>query len=247
MLGDYAAIAEPDLLLQTGTERHPTGVADLFGKRFVTCSETEDGKKLAEGLFKRLTGDRTIKARRMHENFFTFPRTFKVFLATNKKPEVKGQDYATWRRIRLVPFNATFVKAGEPINPPAVRREDPTLGAALLQELPGILNLMVEACLDWQRNGLRPPKAVVAATEDYRQSMDHLPEFIAEACIQDKKGRVATDILYTMYTKWCRNSNYEPMSKRTFGGNINRMGYELVPSNGRHYRSGLKLRTTIEG
>jgi putative DNA primase/helicase len=221
-------------------------VADLFGKRFVVTSETEDGKRLAEALFKRLTGDRSIKARYMHENFFEFNRTFKVFLATNYKPEVKGRDYATWRRIRLVPFNATFVKAGEPIRPPDVRREDPTLGAALLEELPGILVLMVEACLDWQCNGLRPPAAVVAATEEYRQSMDHLPEFIAEACIEDPKGRIATDILYIMYTKWCRNSNYEPMSRRTFGANVGKRGYELVPSNGRTYRRGLKLRTTTE-
>jgi putative DNA primase/helicase len=116
----------------------------------------------------------------------------------------------------------------------------------LLEELPGILNLMIEACLDWQRNGLRPPAAVLAATEGYRQSMDHLPEFIAEACVPDEKGRVATDILYTMYAKWCRNSNYEPMSKRTFGGNVGRMGYELQPANGRTYRVGLKLRTTTD-
>jgi putative DNA primase/helicase len=182
ILGDYATQAEPDLLLQAGRDRHPTGVADLFGRRFVVTSETDDGKKLAEALFKRLTGDGIIKARRMREDFFEFRRTFKVFLATNHKPEVQGRDHATWRRIRLVPFGVTFVKQGEPINPPLVLPEDPHLGDALIQEAPGILAFMVKGCLDWQRDGLKPPDAVITATNEYRAETDHLPEFITEEC-----------------------------------------------------------------
>jgi P4 family phage/plasmid primase-like protien len=121
MLGDYAMIADPDLLLVTGTDRHPTGVADLCGKRCVFTSETEDGRQMAVALMKRLTGDAKIKARHMREDFFEFRRTFKLFHATNPLPEVTAQDHATWRRIRRVPFNVTFVDPtidSRPISPP---------------------------------------------------------------------------------------------------------------------------------
>jgi putative DNA primase/helicase len=242
MMGDYGCVAEPDLLLAAGTDKHPTGVADLLGRRFVVTSEIEEGRQLAEALFKRLTGDRHIKARKMHQDFFDFLRTFKLFLAVNHRPEVKGRDYATWRRIRLNPFLVTFVKAGQPIDPPNVRTEDPTLGAALLKELPGILNLMVDACLDWQANGLRPPPVVIAATEEYRQAMNHIPEFLAEGCVVDAKAKVATDTLYAWYTKWCRTSNYDAMSKNAFGRALTKAGHKLLKSDSHTFRMGLKVR-----
>ncbi len=53
LLGDdYSMKAAPDLLMMKNSESHPTDRADLFGKRFVACIETEEGKRLAESLVK---------------------------------------------------------------------------------------------------------------------------------------------------------------------------------------------------
>jgi putative DNA primase/helicase len=249
MLGDYAAQAEPNLLLQAGQERHPTGVADLFGKRYVVTSETDDGKELAEALFKRLTGDGIIKARRMREDFFEFKRTFKVFLATNHKPEVKGRDYATWRRIRLVPFNVTFVKEGQPTSPPNVLQEDPALGAALFKEAPGILTLMVEACLEWQRNGIKPPAAVISATDEYKAETDHLAEFISDECksyldhdVLKTQAKTEANSIFARYLKWAHDSNYKPIAKRVFGSRLEKLGYTLHKGSSKCWRLGIKLK-----
>lgn len=46
---DYAIQAAPELLV-VGKDRHPTEVADLYGKRIVASMEVEDGRRLAEGL-----------------------------------------------------------------------------------------------------------------------------------------------------------------------------------------------------
>jgi len=54
-LGDYAKEAAPDLLLVKRSS-HPTQPADLFGARFVASDETDEGRRLAEGLVKKLTG-----------------------------------------------------------------------------------------------------------------------------------------------------------------------------------------------
>ncbi len=43
----------------------------------------------------------------MRQDFFEFTNLAKLWLAANHKPNVRGTDYAIWRRIRLVPFVVT--------------------------------------------------------------------------------------------------------------------------------------------
>src|SRR5260370_53512 len=62
----YALKANQGLLTKSGWgERHPTEQANLFGKRLVVASETQQGHHLNEGLVKDLTGGEPITARRM--------------------------------------------------------------------------------------------------------------------------------------------------------------------------------------
>jgi putative DNA primase/helicase len=250
IFGDYACEAEPSLLLQADGERHPTGLMDLFNKRFVAASETEDGKRLAESLMKRLTGNRKLKARRMRENFVTFSRTFKLFIATNHKPEIKGRDHAVWRRIRLVPFITTFAKEGQPIDPPRVLKEDPNLAEKLAAEASGILNLMIAGCLDWQRSGIRPAAAVVAATEEYRSETDSIREWLDECCESfldhttlREQARFKASELWESYDSWFKRNGVDGLSKRTFGSEMERRGYKMAKSNSVCWRYGVTLKT----
>src|SRR5215204_462053 len=126
-LGDYALQAAPELLLAK-RGAHPTELTDLFGRRFVACSETDDGRRLAESLVKQLTGRDRIRARRMREDYWEFEPTHTVFLATNHRPEVRGTDHAIWRRIKLAPFEVTIPEA----------EQDKRLVEKLRKELPGI-------------------------------------------------------------------------------------------------------------
>ncbi len=70
-LGDYASTAEADLFMSR-EGAHPTGEMDLLGRRWVTVSETDHGRRLAEATMKRLTGGDTVKARRMRQDFVEF-------------------------------------------------------------------------------------------------------------------------------------------------------------------------------
>lgn len=62
IIGDYATVTNPRVFITTGHNEHPTGLADLVGKRFVLTDEVEDGERLAESLIKRVTGNATLKA-----------------------------------------------------------------------------------------------------------------------------------------------------------------------------------------
>lgn len=52
-------------------------------------------------------GDR-ITARELHKNPVSFMPTHHVWFSGNHKPLVRGTDAGIWRRLRLVPFHASF-------------------------------------------------------------------------------------------------------------------------------------------
>jgi putative DNA primase/helicase len=261
IFGDYAIVSEPELLLKHRNERHPTGVADLAGARLVLTSETGDGMEFAEAMMRRLTGDKFIKSRRICENFFEFRRTFKIVVATNDKPSLKVANHANFRRLRIVPFQATFEQAGVEIaeqgnGPPKVMREDLKLKDKLMAEAPGILNLFVKGFLQWQRDGLKPPEVVTAATQEYQDEQSNIGDFISRyfdsfAGKHDKQGLIDNRIMYPAgklhedYVAWCKDNAISPLSKNAIGRQLTKAGYELYESNGNSYRLGLKLKMSV--
>ena len=192
ILGDYAIQSVAELFVSRSHESHPTERADLFGKRLVATIEVDQGKRIAESIFKQLTGGDKIRARRMREDFWEFDPTHKLYLAANHKPVVRGTDLAMWRRIKLVPFNVTI--------PPA--EQDKSLPDKLRAELPGILAWAVRGCLEWQNEGLGEPAAVRAATEQYRSESDLLAAFLADRCVVGDKRKCKFADLYAAYKEW---------------------------------------------
>jgi putative DNA primase/helicase len=211
---DYAHQAPTELLVAKQNRGHPTELASLFRKRLVVCTEIGSGLRLNEQLVKQLTGGDLITARRMKEDFWTFPPTHKLWIAGNHKPVIRGTDEGMWRRILLVLFSVTI--------PPDER--DPDLFEKLTKELPGILNWAIEGCLLWQREGLNPPPAVMAATAEYREEQDTLAEFLSSECVFNEKAEVSAKDLYAAYVRWCEGAGEKPLEQRTFGVRLTERG-----------------------
>ena len=218
LLGNLAWQAAPDLLMADKQRRHPTEQADLFGKRLVVCQETGEGRRFNENLVKQLTGGDGITARRMHEDFWQFNPTHKLWLSTNHKPEIRGTDFAIWRRIRLIPFNVKFTDDG-----PA--RKDPEMEAKLTAELSGILAWAVVGGIAWQQIGLQPPAAVTEATAGYQAEMDVLAAWIGECCIVGKRYEAKAADLYASYGQWCEQSGERPETQRKWGMRLTERGF----------------------
>jgi putative DNA primase/helicase len=215
-LGDYSRVIDANTLLSKKSEDHPTGMANLFGRRLVVSAETDAGRRLNEALVKNVTGSDPISARRMHEDFWEFTPTHTLMLATNHKPEIRGTDEGIWRRIHLIPFNRAF-----PAN-----QQDPDLENALQTEAPGILAWMVRGCLEWQRVGLRPPPAVVEATKEYRQESDQVARFLGDCCVTDNRSAfIPVGALFEAYTGWCAREGEEPLSGTAFGRELTTRGF----------------------
>ena len=172
IMGDYATVAAMDMFMATHGDRHPTDMAGLRGARIVTSIETEQGSRWAESKLKALTGGDKITARFMRQDFFEFIPQFKLLIVGNHKPSIRNVDEAMRRRLHMIPFTVTI--------PPAKR--DRRLPDRLLAERDGILAWALRGCLEWQETGLRPPEAVMAATEDYFEAEDALGRWIEERC-----------------------------------------------------------------
>ncbi len=192
LMGDYAAEAAPDLLIERRNQEHPTEQADLCGRRLVVSSETEEGGRLRVQLIKRLTGNARIKARFMRQDYFEFTRTHKLVMATNNKPVVRETTHAVWRRLKLIPFTVTIPDL----------EQDKELIHKLRAEWSGILNWAIAGCLAWQRNGLDTPEVVDKATAEYEAEQDLLTDFINEHCIVSKEAFVPRADIYKAYTDW---------------------------------------------
>ena len=234
LLGKLAWQAAPDLLLQDKARRHPTEQADLFGRRIIVCQETGEGRRFNETLVKQLTGGDAITARRMHEDFWSFEPTHKIWLSTNHRPEIKGTDYAIWRRMRLIPFTVQFSDESDP-------RKDPDMEARLLAELPGILAWAVQGCLDWQKHGLGMAEAVKAATASYQAESDVLAGWIADCCVVHRNAKARASALYRSYGEWCEQSGEHPEPQRRWGMRLPERGFHRYSNDGVWYR-GIGLR-----
>jgi putative DNA primase/helicase len=158
LLADYATATSTSTLMVKRTESIPCDVAMLKGARFVAAAEAEAGQHIAESLVKQLTGGDVITARYLHSNPFTFKPTFKIWMAVNHKPVIRGTDVGIWRRIRLIPFTVVFPD----------HKQDKTLPEKLREELRGLLAWAIAGCLEWQKSGLGVPDEITKATGDYR-------------------------------------------------------------------------------
>lgn len=212
-IGEYARTADFETFLKkTATGGPRDDIADLAGSRLVCSVEVDDGKKLAEGLVKTITGGDAIKARHLYSHAFTFLPQFKLWLAANHEPRVDASDGAMWSRILRIPFNHT------------PERRDPALKVALRDPSiagPAILAWAVRGCLEWQRDGLGVPAAVEAATEEYRANMDPLAGFLEERCVIGPQCVVPVAVLYQAYQSWAQqNGDRYPISQHRFKAHI---------------------------
>jgi putative DNA primase/helicase len=216
LMADYGQQVQTSTLMVRSQQTVNNDIAILRGARFLSAIETDEGQKLAEGTVKQITGGDKVRARFLFQESFEFTPQFKIWLAANHRPEVKGTDHAIWRRIRLVPFNVTIPKI----------EQNPHLDTELKEELPGILAWAIEGCLLWQREGLSEPEAVTKATAEYREDMDVLGDFIAERCEVGENYQATTTELYNNYETWCLKNGEKPKSAKWLSGQLKDRGFE---------------------
>lgn len=206
ILGDYATNVQPETLMVKSNTSSTinSDIARLKGARLVTSVEPNEGVRINEGLLKQLTGDDPVTARKLYSEEFEFKPEFKLWMATNHKPIIRGTDTGIWRRIHMIPFTVQIPE----------EQIDKNLRHKLKSELTGIFKWCLDGCLLWQREGLKMPLAVLESVREYRREMDVISAFIEDRC--ELSGAVQASVLYACYAQWAQDNNEYCMSATKF-------------------------------
>ena len=206
-------------------------IARLEGARIVTSSELNEGDRFDESLVKQLTGGDKILARFLYGSEFEYKPKFKIWMATNHLPIIRGTDDGIWRRIKIIPFNIQIPK----------EKVDKKLEYKLKAEYTGILNWIVQGAIMWQQEGLEDPEAVTKVIETYRAEMDPLDAFLEECCTTGQNYSIKAREMYDAYHEWAKESEEYKMSMTKFGREMSKKLLRVKKRDGWYY-VGLKLK-----
>ena len=232
ILGDYAIATPTETFMKKSGDQTTNDIARLRGTRFVTTTEAEQGRRLSEPLIKRITGNDQMTARFLYGEYFSFTPTFKIFMATNHKPVIKGTDYGIWRRIKLIPFTTRIPE----------EKQDKDLELKLRNEASGILNWLLEGTARWMKERLNAPDDILNATDEYREEMDVIGNFLKDKCVLDTDKTIRIRELYKAYSDWCDDNKEHAVPERLFTLRLKEMGFEQSRTSEARYWSGIGLR-----
>lgn len=235
LLGDYAATASFETFDAGRRSESSNDLAALKGRRLVTVIETDDDRRFAEAKVKSVTGQDAITCRFLYGEYFTYRPQFKIWMAMNHMPVIKGTDRGIWRRIHLISFTQSFEG-----------RADARLGEKLRTELPGILNWAVEGLREWQRDGLGMPQAVREATENYRCESDSIGQWQEECTISNPTAELKASEAYKHYSEWAQERNERPFGQKSWGRSLIERGLKKERRNSGFVYLGLKLTNSWE-
>jgi putative DNA primase/helicase len=88
------------------------------------------------------------------------------------------------------------------------------LPSKLKAELPGILSWAIRGARQWQSDGLAEPQSIIAASAEWRKSVDHVRRFVNEMLITGcaLAETVPAGELHSRFKTWCVRQSERPLS-----------------------------------
>ena len=222
VLGSYSMSVDPELLMSSRPSEQQVGMAMLHGKRFTIAQETAEGRRFDGAMLKRLVSTDELVAKKLYHNPFNFIPTHTLVLSTNHLPRVTSNDKGTWRRLVVVPFNATIAE-----------KDTITDYMGLLYEQCGqnILQWCVDGARMFYEAGCvikNKPTAVDTAIKEYRDNEDWLSQFLGE-CVEASENVAEVlphSTLYSTYQAWCVRNGAYTRSSIALGKALSALGWE---------------------
>ena len=182
--------------------------------RHVTMEEPDADEQLNIGELKKLSGGDSYWARDLFEKGKSTREVFPMFTLTficNKLPKLKYSDKATWNRIRVIPFESTFISPGEPCPETfeeQLREKKFPMDRNFKEKIPGMVQAFAWYLLQWrQKITVRvEPEKVKEATAIYRKQNDIYRQFVEECIIDGCDKYLSLSEMYAQFKEWFRES-----------------------------------------
>lgn len=175
--GSTAAITMADL--GSETQRY-----QLVGKLINVSEETPSKSIMESAMFKNVITGGTMVVKQLYHQPYSVKNECKLLFACNDMPEATDNSRGLFRRLLIVPFNASFEG----------QKADKNLRSVLFGELSGILNRVIEGYRRLKKNSwhFTRSKAVDEEAMDFEQSTSPLTSWFDLNLELDKFGHNTT-------------------------------------------------------
>lgn len=241
--GDYYQHAGVKTFLQGrdgGGQEHRSDLVRLAGDvRFVTCDEPKARSVWDGETVKQITGSK-VTARGVREKTeITFEPRFKLHVECNNIPRAPSDDRGFRRRFKLYQWLVSIQDTPEGEMP-----IDQVRGK-LHAEKPGILNWLIEGCLEWLETRKIPqPEAMAAVLDDFWASSSPISEWIVARCdTGDPTAKGYVKGLFADFKEWAEQQGVEHnFNSTSFGRELtNKQFRPDKDGKGIRFRWGIKL------
>jgi len=237
------------LLTDSDNDSAKFAKAQIEGKRMVYANETSKRARFDVEFLKDFVGGQYMEAERKGKDGYQFKVQAKLWYAVNTLP---GADFdASFRsRVIPIPFEQSFYPEDDKEWREGDLPPDKDLPAKLAAELPGVLALLVQGCLRWQRHGhLGNPKEVMALREQYEEQNDHMGTWIAERCIKNPSARTSATFLFSDFREFCKEQGLRSSGRMNeFSQRLcKEPGVAQIKPNNRSYFIGIEVVGTSTG
>ena len=244
-LGDYAGKISTALITHKrgDAERPSPALAKLRGKRLVTMQEPEGDDTIKVGFMKELTGGDKIQARELNKPPIEFKPQFKLIMTCNDIPDLSNNDDGVKRRVRVVPFEATFKR-----NPNPQKKNEFKIDTSIKYKLdkwaPVFMTILIEYWKIFRERGLEEPEKVKITTEKYHAESDIYCQFVEDHIQEDLREKCKANDVFKMFIMWYQENSGDRKhpKKNVFMSGISRhMGKPI-----RGFFKGYSIKESIE-
>jgi len=208
LLGEYAQKIETHILMQGAPKAQNAAspeILSLQGKRFLSGNETREGQAWDDARIKDMTGGDPQSGRFNHQNnYIQYDPTYKIVVAGNNFPMARDSSKGFWDRIVVFPFKKNLTP--EEIDGDLEEKY-------IYKEFSGILNMLLDGLEDYLENGLQIPKALIDATNKYRDESDLIKQFVRDCCSKDPECRASVKDVYAEYRGWAMDNGLSPLAQ----------------------------------
>lgn len=242
-LGQYASSLSTTALTRKRPESGAANpdIISIKGARFIKTEEPDEGEPLNTARMKQFSGEDYVEARGLFKDQEKFKITGKIFLACNRKPPIHSMDGGTWRRIRVIDFPSKFLAPEDPLIDPSRHfypRDNMLEEKLKLWRVPFFSLLVHYYETRYCVHGVRVPKCVLAASDDYKGNFDSFGKFIKARVRRDPQDEEPPTFnrFWKTYISWHNEEN--PTGKRLSQNELKIRLNEMyqVPVDGKTYK-----------
>ena len=234
VLGSYSGSISADTLTVGCRRNTKWEVTELKGKRLAIAAELEEGQRLSTSVLKQITSTDKIQGERKFKDPGDFTPSHTVVLYTNHLPRVGASDSGTWRRLIVIPFNASFTGKGDVKNYAdfLVNNAGPAILAWVMEGAKAVIDKGFH---------LKRPQVVVDAIEAYKAGSDWMGMFLEDQCeigpFTERSGE-----LYIQYRTYCECMGEFARSTAEFYTELSNRGFTKKKTKTGSIVSGLRLK-----